>query len=99
MSFQLQVAHSLVRAGCACGSEGKHRLARLPTADVLLQAGWPLLEQQGFQPLPHRDAFDRLLAAQAELEQLTLLNLDPALDPFPCQTLWRERLFDVAVPG
>ncbi|WP_255019096.1 type II toxin-antitoxin system VapC family toxin [Cyanobium sp. WKJ7-Wakatipu] len=30
----------------------KHRLGRLPTADVLLQAGWPLLEQQGFQPLP-----------------------------------------------
>jgi PIN domain nuclease of toxin-antitoxin system len=55
---------------------------------VLLQAGWPLLEQQGFQPLPHRDPFDRLLAAQAELEQLILLTLDPALAPFPCQTLW-----------
>ena len=81
----------------------KHRLGRLPTADVLLQAGWPLLEQQGFQPLPvswrhgvqagryplpHRDPFDRLLAAQAELEQLILLTLDPALAPFPCQTLW-----------
>jgi PIN domain nuclease of toxin-antitoxin system len=66
----------------------KHRLGRLPTADVLLQAGWPLLQQQGFQPLPHRDPFDRLLAAQAELEQLILLTLDPALAPFPCQTLW-----------
>ena len=52
-----------------------------------LQAGWPLLEQQGFQPLPHRDPFDRLLAAQAELEQLILLTLDPALAPFPCHTL------------
>jgi PIN domain nuclease of toxin-antitoxin system len=45
------------------------------------------LKQQGFQPLPHRDPFDRLLAAQAEVEQLILLTLDPALAPFPCQTL------------
>jgi PIN domain nuclease of toxin-antitoxin system len=44
--------------------------------------------QAGRYPLPHRDPFDRLLAAQAELEQLTLLTLDPALAPFPCQTLW-----------
>ena len=81
----------------------KHRLGRLPTAEVLLQEGWPLMESQGFQPLPvswshglragsypmpHRDPFDRLLAAQAELEQLILITLDPALAPFPCQTLW-----------
>jgi PIN domain nuclease of toxin-antitoxin system len=81
----------------------KHRLRRLPTAEVLLQDGWALMESQGFQPLPvswshglragsysmpHRDPFDRLLAAQAELEQLILITLDPALAPFPCQTLW-----------
>ena len=81
----------------------KHRHGRLPTAEVLLQEGWPLMERQGFQPLPvswshglragsypmpHRDPFDRLLAAQAELEQLILITLDPALAPFPCQTLW-----------
>ena len=89
----------------------KHRLGRLPTAEVLLQEGWALMERQGFQPLPvswshglraggypmpHHDPYrsaedcviDRLLAAQAELEQLILITLDPALAPFPCQTLW-----------
>ncbi len=81
----------------------KHRLGRLPTAELLLQDGWRLMESQGFQALPvswshglragsysmpHRDPFDRLLAAQAELEQLILITLDPALAPFPCQTLW-----------
>ena len=81
----------------------RHHLGRLPTAEVLLQDGWPLMESQGFQPLPvswshglragsyampHRDPFDRLLAAQAELEQLILITLDPVLAPFPCQTLW-----------
>ena len=81
----------------------KHRLGRLPTAEVLLEEGWSLMERQGFQPLPvswshglragsypmpHRDPFDRLLAAQAELEQLILITLDPAFAPFPCQILW-----------
>ena len=36
----------------------------------------------------HRDPFDRMLAAQAELEGLTLLTRDPAFGVFPCQTLW-----------
>ncbi|MEX1324996.1 MAG: type II toxin-antitoxin system VapC family toxin [Synechococcaceae cyanobacterium] len=81
----------------------KHRLGRLPSADVLLQEGWNLLQSQGFVPLPvswrhglragsyaleHRDPFDRLLAAQAELDDLTLVTLDPALAAFPCRRLW-----------
>jgi PIN domain nuclease of toxin-antitoxin system len=37
---------------------------------------------------PHRDPFDRMLAAQAELERLVLLTADPQLTSFPCQTLW-----------
>jgi len=41
---------------------------------------------------PHRCAedcvFDRLLAAQAELEGLQLVSLDPALATFPCRLLW-----------
>ena len=37
---------------------------------------------------PHRDPFDRMLAAQAELERLVLLTADTQLAAFPCQTLW-----------
>ncbi len=36
---------------------------------------------------PHRDPFDRILAAQAELERLVLLTADPQLSTFPCRTL------------
>lgn len=36
----------------------------------------------------HRDPFDRMLAAQAEIEDLTLVTLDPAFAAFPCRTLW-----------
>ncbi len=33
-------------------------------------------------PWHHRDPFDRLLAAQAELEGLTLVTRDPAFEPY-----------------
>ncbi|MEN9418324.1 MAG: hypothetical protein RI988_1944 [Pseudomonadota bacterium] len=42
----------------------------------------------GAYPQPHRDPFDRMLAAQAELDGLTLITNDPALEAFPAQRLW-----------
>ncbi len=81
----------------------KYRLGRLPSAEVFLEEGWALLQDQGFEQLPvswrhglragsyslpHRDPFDRLLAAQAELEGFTLVTMDPAFTAFPCRTLW-----------
>ncbi|WP_216904589.1 type II toxin-antitoxin system VapC family toxin [Synechococcus sp. CCY 9618] len=81
----------------------KARLGKLPGAEGLLEDLPSLLQQQGFQPLAvllhhgvragsyqqtHRDPFDRLLAAQAELEGLQLVSIDPALASFPCRLLW-----------
>ncbi len=81
----------------------KVRLGKLPAAVELLSDLPELLAGQGFELLPiqlqhglragsypmaHRDPFDRLLAAQAELANLTLVSLDPALQLFPCQLLW-----------
>jgi PIN domain nuclease of toxin-antitoxin system len=42
----------------------------------------------GTYAVPHRDPFDRLLAAQAELGELRLVTVDPALRAFPCALLW-----------
>ena len=81
----------------------KVRLGKLPAASELLNDLAQLLVAQGFELLPitllhglhagsypmaHRDPFDRLLAAQAELDGLTLVSLDPALEAFPCCLLW-----------
>jgi len=81
----------------------KVRLGKLPAVSELLDDLPQLLAAQGFEPLPitllhglhagsypmvHRDPFDRLLAAQAELDGLTLVSLDPALQAFPCSLLW-----------
>jgi PIN domain nuclease of toxin-antitoxin system len=81
----------------------KVRLGKLPALQELTQELPGILAEQGFEILPvrlphglragayaiaHRDPFDRLLAAQAELEGLTLVSLDPALRAFPCRLLW-----------
>jgi PIN domain nuclease of toxin-antitoxin system len=36
----------------------------------------------------HRDPFDRMLAAQSELEGLILVTRDSLFSQFPVQTLW-----------
>ena len=42
----------------------------------------------GSYPTAHRDPFDRMLAAQAELESLTLVTNDTAFGEFPVRVLW-----------
>lgn len=39
-------------------------------------------------PLHHRDPFDRLLAVQARLEELTLVTRDPAFRPYGVKVFW-----------
>ena len=93
----------LVSAASAWELATKVRLGKLEIVSQLLAELPEVLTSQGFDLLPiqfshglraggyqqlHRDPFDRLLAAQAELEQLTLVSLDSALQAFPCQLLW-----------
>jgi PIN domain nuclease of toxin-antitoxin system len=81
----------------------KHHSGKLPELRDALADLDGLLHADGFQnlmihhaharragtfPQPHRDPFDRLLAAQAEIERLVLLTADPALAAFPCRTFW-----------
>ena len=81
----------------------KHRQGKLPELATAMADLPGLLQADGFLPLPislahglraggysqpHRDPFDRMLAAQAELERLVLITADPQLSGFPCQTFW-----------
>jgi len=92
-----------VSAATAWELATKVRLGKLEIAEPLLSDLPQLLAAQGFERLPvelrhglraggyrqaHRDPFDRLLAAQAELESLALVSLDGALRDFPCRLLW-----------
>lgn len=42
----------------------------------------------GSLPLHHRDPFDRLLVAQAQIENLTLVTPDPLFKPYDVPLLW-----------
>jgi PIN domain nuclease of toxin-antitoxin system len=81
----------------------KHHQGKLPELAQAIGDLPGLLQADGFEPLPialahglragaysqpHRDPFDRMLAAQAELERLVLLTADQQLSTFPCRTLW-----------
>ena len=39
-------------------------------------------------PLHHRDPFDRLLVAQAQAEELTLLSADPQMEAYDVDLVW-----------
>jgi PIN domain nuclease of toxin-antitoxin system len=79
------------------------RLGRLEAARPLMDGydGWiaragfselPVLAQHailaGSIDSPHRDPFDRMLAAQARLEDLILLNRDLAMDGLGARRIW-----------
>lgn len=81
----------------------KHRLGRLPLPAGFLEGFDDLLPRIGMSGLPvslaqarvaggwdtaHKDPFDRLLAAQARLEQMVLVTADPAFRQFGIPTLW-----------
>ena len=81
----------------------KHRLRKLPEVDEVLPRLEELLQIDGFERLSvsfahaergasyemdHPDPFDRLLAAQAEIEGLVLVTRDKTFAAFPCATRW-----------
>lgn len=45
-------------------------------------------EAAGSYPATHRDPFDRMLAAQSEIERLPLITRDPAFSVFGIETRW-----------
>jgi PIN domain nuclease of toxin-antitoxin system len=80
----------------------KHHQGKLPELTAVVTDLPRLLQTDGFQPLPisiahglraggysqpHRDPFDCMLAAQAELEGLVLITADAQLSAFPYQIL------------
>ena len=44
--------------------------------------------EAGLLPLAHRDPFDRMIAAQALIERLTVITCDRQFAALGCRTLW-----------
>lgn len=92
-----------VSAASAWEIARKVRLGKLAGPTSLLADFQAMTQSQGFTslsitighavrarafPHPHKDPFDRILAAQSLLEQMTLLSADTRLDAFGLQRLW-----------
>ncbi len=93
----------LVSAASAWEIATKFRIGQLPHVGALLDQWDEALRRLRATPLPidaahalraglyqagHRDPFDRVLAAQAELVGCPLLTTDPAFHEFPITTIW-----------
>jgi PIN domain nuclease of toxin-antitoxin system len=81
----------------------KWRLGKLPNLGDPRDSYEPLMMRNRFIDLPisaahavragtldgaHRDPFDRLIAAQALMEDLTVITRDPEIAAFGCKVLW-----------
>ena len=94
----------VVSAASACEIATKHRIGKLPQADAVVGGYARHLDRLGVTRLPltedhcllsggldweHRDPFDRMLAAQAMIESMTLITDDSAFQGLPgLRTLW-----------
>jgi len=93
----------LVSAASVWEISTKYRLGKLAMAATALKRFASLVEQDGFEHLPitwqhcmragsythdHRDPFDRMLAAQSELEKAKLVTCDGAFAGFGADVLW-----------
>ncbi len=81
----------------------KARLGKLPLPEEPAKFMTRLMSRHGFAALPitlahavhefglpphHADPFDRLLVAQAQLEDLVLVTNDPVVGRYAIETLW-----------
>lgn len=92
-----------VSAASAWEITTKHRLGKLPEVNPFADDVQAMIVKHGFIPLPvtmahaelagrmagaHRDPFDRMLIAQALLENLTLVSNETRFDAFGVRRLW-----------
>jgi PIN domain nuclease of toxin-antitoxin system len=92
-----------VSAATAWEISTKHRLGKLPGATALAAGISEAVISQGFGELPitirhaqaagalpgpHRDPFDRMLIAQANLEMMTLVSMETVFERYGVHRLW-----------
>ena len=92
-----------VSAASAMEVSTKFRLGKLPDASVLARDFEAIVDAQGFAALPisvrharvagemniaHKDPFDRLLIAQAQIEDMVLVSNEALFDGFSVRRLW-----------
>ncbi len=93
----------LISAASAWEIATKHRLGKVPSAEVLALDISGAIASQDFEELPitvedaaragalpgpHRDPFDRMLIAQTLSRNLLLISIEPIFDRYGVRRLW-----------
>ena len=93
-----------VSAASAWEIATKHRIGKLPDAAYIVADPRGVIASQGFKELPvtvahgrtagmlpgsHRDPFDRMLIAQAMIEDMVLVSNEYLFDGYGVQRLWQ----------
>ena len=93
----------LVSAASAWELGTKYRIGKLPEAQDIVTNLPQYLRKQRFEPLPislehalaagqlpgpHRDPFDRMLMAQAQLERAWVVTVDPVFSEYGVGVVW-----------
>lgn len=96
-------ANIMISAASAWEVATKARLGKLSDLRIAVADFISDIEEEGFEFLPitpahalragsyevkHADPFDRILAAQGELERMPLVTRDASFSDFPCETAW-----------
>ena len=65
-------------------------ISRLPVClgFGVLELSWSHAERAASWDIAHRDPFDRMLAAQSEIDNIPLVTRDPAFREFGTKTFW-----------
>lgn len=81
----------------------KHRIGKFPEAAPVVGCFTEVIDKEGFKPLaitqehgdlagslpsPHADPWDRLLAAQAQIEKLSLITNDRKMNTLGIKPYW-----------
>ena len=92
-----------VSAASAWEIATKHRIGKLPQAEAVALDVTGCIAGQGFEELaitvddaeragrlpgPHRDPFDRVLIAQAQVRDLAVVSVDRTFDGYGVRRLW-----------
>lgn len=98
-----EVNEIAVSAASAMEIATKFRIGKLPGAALLAHSFEEIIANQGFGELPisvhhariagelniaHKDPFDRLLIAQAQVEDMLLVSNEALFDGFAVKRLW-----------
>lgn len=98
-----EVNEIAVSAASAMEIATKFRIGKLPGAALLARSFEEIIAEQGFGELPisvhharlagemniaHKDPFDRLLIAQAQVEDMVLVSNEALFDGFAVKRLW-----------